>query len=461
MTTKDNLLLSFNDKHKSFNYCHTDTGAQYFDLNLNQNLKGSTIFPIQSNSKSYNDIKIDFTLSVSYEKKEKSPAWKKSSPTDLCSKYSNILSLNDENEKCWKKNDFSNATNNSILSLHISAYKYSNEASSDFLKKSIQKAWLIQKQNQINCASTFVSQNPFEFQRQQNDKVSEPEVSQFKASRRLLNSNQSDFYSNNEIIMQVPSEELNFQRLLHRCKKLSRDALSENKFRLQSSLEVLEVLFVKLQDDKQLDSEILMQYGRELQNLKVMIDIEKKRTTEEKLAALTSLPKTFSTNQPTLRKRRNHTESIDEEIYDENEEKVSSAIIKVQNEAVYKADIRRQLMAGSKLNEKAVENMQEGDFITSQEDQQAELSEELLRLAGALKQNVQVAGSVIKEDNTVLTKMQQLSEQNRDDLTRESQRLEQYARRSCVDCMMILTVVLVIWVFLMCVLVMKFFRKRI
>jgi hypothetical protein len=263
------------------------------------------------------------------------------------------------------------------------------------------------------------------------------------------------------IIMQVPSEELNFQRLLHRCKKLSRDALSENKFRLQSSLEVLEVLFVKLQDDKQLDSEILMQYGRELQNLKVMIDIEKKRTTEEKLAALKSLPKTFSTNQPTLRKRRNHTESIDEEIYDENEEKVSSAIIKVQNEAVYKADIRRQLMAGSKLNEKAVENMQEGDFITSQEDQQAELSEELLRLAGALKQNVQVAGSVIKEDNTVLTKMQQLSEQNRDDLTRESQRLEQYARRSCVDCMMILTVVLVIWVFLMCVLVMKFFRKRI
>uniref|UniRef100_A0AC34F2Y5 Vesicle transport protein USE1 n=1 Tax=Panagrolaimus sp. ES5 TaxID=591445 RepID=A0AC34F2Y5_9BILA len=188
-------------------------------------------------------------------------------------------------------------------------------------------------------------------------------------------------------MMQVPSEELNFQRLLHRCKKLSRDALSENKFRLQSSLEVLEVLFVKLQDDKQLDSEILMQYGRELQNLKIMIDIEKKRTSEEKLAALSSLPKTFSTEEQTLRKRRKHSQH--EDIYDENEEKVSNAIIKVQNEAVYKADIRRQLMAGSKVNEKAVENMQEGDFITSQENQQAELSEELLRLAGALKQNAQ------------------------------------------------------------------------
>jgi hypothetical protein len=60
MTTKDNFLLLFKDKHKSLNYCHTDTGAQHSDLNLNQNLKGSNIFPIQSNSKSYNDIKIGY-----------------------------------------------------------------------------------------------------------------------------------------------------------------------------------------------------------------------------------------------------------------------------------------------------------------------------------------------------------------------------------------------------------------
>jgi hypothetical protein len=57
MTTKDNLL-SFKDKHKSFNFCHADTDAQYSDLNLNQNLKGLNIFPISSNSKSYNNEKI-------------------------------------------------------------------------------------------------------------------------------------------------------------------------------------------------------------------------------------------------------------------------------------------------------------------------------------------------------------------------------------------------------------------
>uniref|UniRef100_A0AC35GLM1 Uncharacterized protein n=1 Tax=Panagrolaimus sp. PS1159 TaxID=55785 RepID=A0AC35GLM1_9BILA len=191
MATKDNFLL-FKKKHKSFNYCHTDTGPRYSDLNLNQNLKVSNIFPIQSNSKSYNTKKIDYTLSERYEKKEKSQTWKKSSTTDLCSKYSNNLSLNDENEKCWKKNGSSNATNNSTLFLRISAYENSNEASDDSL----------------NPASKFVSRSPFEFQRQQNDKEPEPEVSKFKAFQRLLNLNKSDLHSNTSMAKPTKEEVL-------------------------------------------------------------------------------------------------------------------------------------------------------------------------------------------------------------------------------------------------------------
>uniref|UniRef100_A0AC35FJ73 Uncharacterized protein n=1 Tax=Panagrolaimus sp. PS1159 TaxID=55785 RepID=A0AC35FJ73_9BILA len=130
MTTKDDFLL-FTNKHKSLD---TEIGTQYYDLNLNQNLKASN------------------------------------------------------------KNDSLNVTNSSILSLHISAYKNSNEASSDFLNKS----WLIQKQKRINPILTFVSQNPFEFPRQQNDEIPAAEMSQFKASQQLLNSDKSDVHSDTE-----------------------------------------------------------------------------------------------------------------------------------------------------------------------------------------------------------------------------------------------------------------------
>jgi hypothetical protein len=85
----------------------------------------------------------------------------------------------------WKKDDSSATTNNSILSLHIAAFENSNEASS----LNLQRSWLIQKQKQINAASTFVSQNPFEFPRQQSDRASDPDVSHFRASQRLLNAN--------------------------------------------------------------------------------------------------------------------------------------------------------------------------------------------------------------------------------------------------------------------------------
>uniref|UniRef100_A0AC35GGD0 Uncharacterized protein n=1 Tax=Panagrolaimus sp. PS1159 TaxID=55785 RepID=A0AC35GGD0_9BILA len=51
---------------------------------------------------------------------------------------------------------------------------------------------LIKKQKKINPASTFFCQNPFEFPIQQgNDEKKAPEVAQFKASRKLLNPDES------------------------------------------------------------------------------------------------------------------------------------------------------------------------------------------------------------------------------------------------------------------------------
>uniref|UniRef100_A0AC35G5H1 Uncharacterized protein n=1 Tax=Panagrolaimus sp. PS1159 TaxID=55785 RepID=A0AC35G5H1_9BILA len=88
----------------------------------------------------------------------------------------------------------SNTINNSTLSLQIAAYENSNEADAlnvfgdeniEGLKE--EKFGSIKTSKQCFTDNLKSRVNPFEFPRQENEKVSQPEVSQYKASQRLLN----------------------------------------------------------------------------------------------------------------------------------------------------------------------------------------------------------------------------------------------------------------------------------
>uniref|UniRef100_A0AC35GI02 Uncharacterized protein n=1 Tax=Panagrolaimus sp. PS1159 TaxID=55785 RepID=A0AC35GI02_9BILA len=182
MTTKDEFLFRKN-KQKSFANSHIAENEN--NLNLNQNLKCA---PIHSHSKLYHDKKSDLAVSDNYGKK--SQTWNK------FFKISNLPTFNDEIRKEKSGKNWEENTNSSTLSLYITAHENSSEAvtfvsfhdNENSLKNN--KFGSIKK-HEIFDTSTIFIQNPFEFPRQHNYEVTEPEMCQYKASQRLLNPNEA------------------------------------------------------------------------------------------------------------------------------------------------------------------------------------------------------------------------------------------------------------------------------
>uniref|UniRef100_A0A914R0D8 Uncharacterized protein n=1 Tax=Panagrolaimus davidi TaxID=227884 RepID=A0A914R0D8_9BILA len=143
----------------------------------------------------------DFKVSDKYDKKKKLEAAGFSLHT---------LTINDKSEKeakmKWKKDSLSNA-NSSTLSLHISAYENTKEITKFYTFDGENVELKMNKTNlDKQLFPCLMIHNPFEFPRQQeNDKITEPEVAEFRASQRLLRSNQSISSNNVRIPTAVAS----------------------------------------------------------------------------------------------------------------------------------------------------------------------------------------------------------------------------------------------------------------
>ncbi|VDL75651.1 unnamed protein product [Nippostrongylus brasiliensis] len=224
--------------------------------------------------------------------------------------------------------------------------------------------------------------------------------------------------------MSLTASELSFLRLLERTKKIAREDLAANVWKVNAAVFYLENLLSRLQDEKNLhNADMLMQYGREFNQLKLLVEAENRRFGSE-----------------TAPHRSNE----------------AAGEVRVRNRAVYRADLRKQLL-GDK-NQRGQQS--KSDDIMEHEARQENIANELLSLTRSLKQNMTVAGNVLKDDNKRLSSMHAQVDANTSRLNSEGARLAHHAYKCGFDCALVFIALFIFWSFISMVVVMKIFPKR-
>uniref|UniRef100_A0A914Q3K2 Uncharacterized protein n=1 Tax=Panagrolaimus davidi TaxID=227884 RepID=A0A914Q3K2_9BILA len=198
MATKDSCLFL---KNKQQTFGNSDSSYGTTNLNLNQSHISSHVTSIKSKNSTFKNKKFqnnDFGGSskkpIEFKDKNDKTAQK------ICpSEYLNLHESEKEERNNavnrWKKKD-SKSVNYSTLSLHIAAFenavedveqKNIDKVSTKLNKKVTSKDAFNKNLKGIEQFSAGISKNCFEFIRQQQDSRNEPEVMQFQASQRLLN----------------------------------------------------------------------------------------------------------------------------------------------------------------------------------------------------------------------------------------------------------------------------------
>uniref|UniRef100_W6NN96 Vesicle transport protein USE1 n=1 Tax=Haemonchus contortus TaxID=6289 RepID=W6NN96_HAECO len=252
--------------------------------------------------------------------------------------------------------------------------------------------------------------------------------------------------------MSLTASELSFLRLLERTKKLAREDLAENVWKVNAAVLYLENLYSRLQDEKTLhNGDLLMQYGRELNQMKLLVEAERCKSAEEKLSQLDLIPRRFPDTGIEL-----HSHNPSKPASYRPLETVSE--VRVRNRAVYRADLRKQLLGEE---EQRRQNASASDDLVQHEEKQESIANELLSLTRSLKQNMTVAGNVLKDDNKRLSSMHAQVDANTAQLKTEGTRLAHHAYKCGFDCALVFVALFIFWSFICMVVVMKIFPKRV
>ncbi|XP_049814179.1 vesicle transport protein USE1 isoform X1 [Schistocerca nitens] len=207
--------------------------------------------------------------------------------------------------------------------------------------------------------------------------------------------------------------EVNLQRLLLHCDELARE--DKKDWRLDKYILALDEMISSLQKlPNKPNKDTMADYVRRVVFLKGIAETNKLNNPVEKVVAAQLLPHGTATA----------SETIIKEIHQKTTSKYNKELREqlLQTEKGTDSDIRQRKpkTSGKDLD----------DLLKLHHSMQEKIAEDMISLARNLKQQSQVASSIINKDNEVLSKSSTQTDKNITRLKAESERLQEYSRRA-------------------------------
>jgi SNARE protein 1 len=212
-------------------------------------------------------------------------------------------------------------------------------------------------------------------------------------------------------------------------------------WRLQKYIEALDDMISELRTGpNQPNRDTLMEYARRIEFLKGVLQTSNLPSLSEKVVAV-QLIKPGACSFPGAESRETE--------------------IKHRHTSKYTDELRRELLGESQTESKP--NAGKGDLddlLKYHHTIQEKIADHMLDLTKSLKEQVFLAGQIVKRDTEVLEKSSRTVDLNQSNLKSATETLETFNKRAC-KCWIWFLLVLVCSVFIGMVLFMRLFKKRV
>lgn len=183
--------------------------------------------------------------------------------------------------------------------------------------------------------------------------------------------------------------------------------------------------------------EQLLLFTKKVRTLKGVIEAEKLKSASERLAAVQIMPPVSTSSG-----------------LDRTQE------IFCQTRSKYSNQVREELFSGAGGRRELGEDGSDVDLVMNfQRERQEKMAEEMVALAHNLKENLHIAGDIVKNDTRCLEGTSQLAEDNTRHLRSNADKLTDFVRRSCQYWLWIL-LALNCFAFLWMVVFIRMFPKK-